>query len=119
MATLLCEICGKEMSGRSHKQTCSYNCRRVKQRRARREEIDALKVSTGCVKCGYNAHPAALDFNHLDPSSKSFNVAHAINSLVSKSKLMEEIGKCEILCANCHRIHTYDNHPTRLHQAGT
>ena len=81
-----------------------------------RDALNAIKLEQGCVKCGYNAHAAALDFNHIDPSTKSFNIGCKTSSL-SLDKLLEEVAKCEVMCANCHRIHTYDNHPTRLHQA--
>ena len=114
MESLCCEICGKIMEGKSHKKTCSFNCRRTKWRRNLKVEVDNLKTSEGCAKCGYNAHPAALDFNHLDPNTKSFNIGEAFGNNYGKKKIFEEIAKCEILCANCHRVHTYENHVSRL-----
>jgi len=79
-----------------------------KQRQARgRKYLQQIKTEKGCAKCGYNEHPAALDFNHLDPSKKSFNIASCAS--LSLNLLDAEIAKCEILCANCHRIHTYDS----------
>lgn len=38
----------------------------------RRKLIDEIKVSRGCCDCGYNTHPAALQFDHIDASGKSF-----------------------------------------------
>ena len=66
--------------------------------------INTIKVERGCANCGYNKHSAALDFNHRDPSTKSFNVSQ--DPKVALEKLMKEIDKCDVLCANCHRIHT-------------
>jgi hypothetical protein len=77
-----------------------------------RTYLQQIKTEKGCARCGYNEHPAALDFNHIDPTTKSFNIASCASH--SKELLDAEIAKCEILCANCHRIHTYDTHPTRM-----
>jgi hypothetical protein len=63
-------------------------------------------MAKGCCLCGYNAHPAALDFNHVR-GEKLFNVSQ--DPKVAKAKLLAEIEKCDVLCANCHRVHTYEN----------
>jgi hypothetical protein len=76
------------------------------------EYIQQIKLENGCNKCGYKGHAAALDFNHLDPAQKSFNISSYLNS--SREILDKEIAKCEVLCANCHRIHTYETHTTRM-----
>lgn len=72
----------------------------------RREKINAVKIARGCSVCGYNAHAAALDFNHVR-GEKLFNVSQ--DTKVAWRKLVLEMEKCDILCANCHRIHTYEN----------
>ena len=68
--------------------------------------IHEEKLRRGCKCCGYNAHACALDFDHLDPTTKTRNVAkmHTTNLLT----LSKEIAKCQVLCANCHRIKTHD-----------
>ena len=58
-----------------------------------------------CVKCGYDKLPA-LDFDHLDPATKEYNVSQLISSGCSLERLMNEIAKCRILCSNCHRLST-------------
>ena len=74
---------------------------------ARRQELKAewlkFKATLKCTKCGFD-HIAALDFHHIDPNEKEHNV----NRLVSNKsfvKAYEEIKKCIVLCANCHRKH--------------
>ncbi len=66
--------------------------------------INDYKVSRGCVECGYNKHPAALDFNHKDPKQKVQRIAAMYTYTLEK--IMAELEKCEILCANCHRLRT-------------
>ena len=73
------------------------------------------KSMKGCKKCGYNKHHAALEFNHRNPQEKLFNISSGKTTMSlsrtapSKIKLKEEIFKCDILCANCHRIVTFEN----------
>ena len=76
--------------------------RTEKHRRFVRHVIGEIKLILGCKHCGYDKSPYALDFHHRDPDVKSFYVA----SYASKRVLavLEEIEKCDVLCANCHRI---------------
>ena len=87
-----------------------HYAKRRKALTARRQELKAqwleYKATLSCAKCGFN-HFAALDFHHEDPSEKEHNV----NRLVSNgqfTKAYKEIEKCIVLCANCHRIHHYE-----------
>lgn len=57
----------------------------------------------GCVDCGYNEHPAALEFDHVR-GDKLFNIGE--RKTMNWDKLMEEIDKCDLVCANCHRVRT-------------
>lgn len=73
----------------------------------RRYWLNRYKVSKGCYDCGYNAHGVALDFDHLNPADKRFNISHRLcNSALPL--LFKEIRKCVIRCANCHRIKTLE-----------
>lgn len=72
----------------------------------RKDWLNEIKVQKGCSVCGYNEHPAALDFNHVY-GAKLFGIGQ--DPKMAKHKILAEIDKCEILCANCHRIHTYKN----------
>jgi 5-methylcytosine-specific restriction endonuclease McrA len=61
----------------------------------------------GCARCGYNENAVALEFDHIDPTTK----VAAVSTLALRNKrtLAEEIQKCQLLCANCHRIKTLDS----------
>lgn len=54
-----------------------------------------------CSKCGYNKNTAALEFHHIDPLKKDFNLGKARS--INISKLRQELEKCILICANCHR----------------
>lgn len=62
--------------------------------------------SAGCKQCGEN-DPHCLDFHHLNTEEKKRSVSQLISYEISKEELQEEINKCEILCANCHRKEHY------------
>ncbi|MGC2234561.1 MAG: hypothetical protein WA584_00180 [Pyrinomonadaceae bacterium] len=67
---------------------------------SRRRWIVDYKKTLECVRCGEN-HSATLTF-HKDRSDKSFEIGNAIRFGVSLKRLIAEIKKCEVLCANCH-----------------
>ncbi|MDP9274709.1 MAG: hypothetical protein M3O99_03830 [Chloroflexota bacterium] len=60
-----------------------------------------------CADCGRNFSPWVMDFDHRDPAKKSFNVMSGRAMLMSRSRLIAEIEKCDIVCANCHAGRTY------------
>jgi hypothetical protein len=60
-----------------------------------------------CVECGGVFSPWVMDFDHRDPTKKSFNIMSGRAMLMSRSRLMAEIDKCDIVCANCHAARTY------------
>ncbi len=67
----------------------------------RRKWLVEYKMTLSCIRCGEN-HPATLTFHHKKSSDKSFEIGNAVCLGVSLQKLLAEIGKCEVLCANCH-----------------
>lgn len=67
--------------------------------------LDYLRTHP-CIDCGEN-EPACLDFDHRDSSQKSFTISTAaVRILFSLKTLREEIAKCDVRCANCHRKRT-------------
>lgn len=75
-------------------------------RRARiYDYINAIKANP-CVDCGGKFHPAAMDFDHCGVK-KLGGVARLVVS-ASFDRIKAEIDKCELVCANCHRVRTYN-----------
>ena len=73
--------------------------------RRRKIKIMAVEYKGGkCVhnNCGYNKCISALEFHHLDPNEKDFSLAYKGNC-VSWEKVKNELDKCILVCANCHR----------------
>jgi predicted HNH restriction endonuclease len=65
------------------------------------------KLGNKCNKCGYNKCIAALDFHH-NTGEKEKNIAILLRES-SKQKILKEVQKCILLCANCHREVHYKN----------
>ena len=60
-------------------------------------EILIEKLGGKCVECGCTE---TLEFDHIDPSTKSFNIAAGYSK--PKEVLLEEVAKCQLLCNKCH-----------------
>ena len=78
---------------------------KVHKKKVRQQWIE-FKESMKCINCGFS-HPAAIDFHHVNPSPTD----RKIFALLRRSNFtaaLEEIKKCVPLCANCHRVHHYD-----------
>lgn len=76
---------------------------RIKKRRAKiRAWFIDYKATLACQECGEN-HPACLVFHHRDPNQKDTNISKAANQGWGKKRILVEVEKCDVLCANCHR----------------
>jgi transcription elongation factor Elf1 len=78
----------------------------------RRKKEEAIAIfGSKCQICGYNKCMGALDFHHLDPTKKDFNLGVAIIQW-KWERVKPELDKCILLCANCHRELHYKQVPT-------
>ena len=60
-----------------------------------------------CMDCGNRYPPICMDFDHIpERGPKLFNVSVAAGKLLLMKKLAAEIAKCDVVCANCHRLRT-------------
>ena len=80
----------------------NYLINAVKRRR-RKIRLMAIEYKGGkCSVCGYAHYIGALEFHHLDDSKKDFGISNK-GYTRSWKKVKEELDKCVLLCANCHR----------------
>lgn len=63
-------------------------------------KVNEYKSSHGCKRCG-DTRFYILDFHHPDPNQKDFNISDKMRAKFET--ILEEIEKCDVLCANCHR----------------
>lgn len=72
----------------------------------RRQELVLVYLRRGCSVCP-EKDILVLQFDHRDPKTKSFNISELLSRRkISDWKLIEEIEKCDVVCANCHTRRT-------------
>ena len=87
---------------------------RVRKRQAVRTEFLRQLRDVPCADCGRRFQPYQLDFDHRDPSTKSFSLCSGRATLKSEAQLLAEAAKCDVVCAVCHRLRTRRQHRERL-----
>lgn len=104
-------LCNNE----SEKTFCCRKCaiKAGVDKRRRKLKVMAIEHNGGkCQHCGYNKCIAALEFHHRNPTQKDFGLSNG--NTYSWEKIKNEIEKCDLLCANCHReLHFEQDKSTR------
>lgn len=80
----------------------------VEQKRKIYNWVDKHKSSQGCGVCGIKDE-RCLQLHHKDSSTKKHSVATLIGKGYIFKTVKQEVEKCEVLCANCHSIHHYED----------
>ena len=75
-----------------------------RQKQESKRKLVKIKQASGCVDCGENNH-IVLDSDHI--KDKKYNISRMVHDGFSWKAILKEIQKCEVVCANCHRIRTY------------
>lgn len=121
METKVCTKCGKVLpidqfnwrnkekgTRRSECKSCHSGYMKEKYQE-KKEIIQELKSQCKCAKCG-ESRGYLLDYHHLDPALKDDTIARLTSNASNINVAYEEIKKCIVLCANCHReFHHFNN----------
>lgn len=89
----------------AHRDTA--NDKKKELSRLARAFVDSVLAVSCCVDCGEN-DKRCLDFDHRDPKAKRHDISRMVSQGASVERIAIEIEKCDIRCANCHRIRTYE-----------
>tara|TARA_R110000824_G_scaffold4250_1_gene20226 strand:- start:86 stop:457 length:372 start_codon:yes stop_codon:yes gene_type:complete len=81
----------------------SYERNKI-QRVRNRDFVKSIKEISECIDCGEN-NPLVLDFDHVR-GDKVLAISDMVNRAYGINSISEEMEKCEVRCANCHRIIT-------------
>jgi len=93
-----CLVCGKT-SKKKLCGTCNTNLRRY-----RVKKLAVEYLGGECKRCGWEGDVSGFDFHHKDPNQKDFNPSGLNLANKSWERGKEELDKCELLCALCHRL---------------
>ncbi len=85
-----------------------YKQRAIDRKQEIRNWFNRYKEGLKCEYCGEN-HPACIDFHHNNPEEKKIPIAKMVSGCFAPDKILAEIEKCTILCANCHRKKHYED----------
>ena len=67
--------------------------------------LNKKKIRKGCQHCGYKEHAIALVWHHVDPTTKEKSISEMARTTKGfLKKIILEIWKCIVLCANCHNV---------------
>lgn len=118
METKICTKCGRELpiehfnyrnkSKGTRRADCKdcHNGYMKKVYQYKKETIQQWKANESCYKCG-DTRGYVLDYHHINPNNKIDTVARMTSNNYNLNKVKEEISKCVVLCANCHREFHY------------
>jgi hypothetical protein len=102
-----CKSCQRDYDAKYHQRRRPI---RRAQKRARQQSLVMwmrdLKASRPCKDCGGFFHHAAMTFDHLPGSTKRGDVSTLLYSGY-RQVLLDEMAKCDLVCANCHAVRTY------------
>ena len=116
--TKKCSKCGRELplsafpwrnkskgTYRADCKECHSNYMKQKYQQ-KKNEIQTLKSKLTCAKCG-EKRGYVLDFHHINPQEKDETIARLTSNTSNINDVYDEIKKCIVLCANCHREFHY------------
>jgi len=84
------------------KPTCKH-CESIERKDLFDAIVSEVFPKLSCVVCRYDRCTKAIEFHHLNPKEKEFNISKMSCTRINKDNLILELKKCIPLCANCHR----------------
>jgi len=90
-----CKSCIKIRDRKNHKRLL----------KEKKDWLYNYKETNPCTDCKKFYHPWVMEFDHL--RDKKANISRLANQRCTMKRFLAEIDKCELVCANCHRLRTY------------
>ena len=90
-----------------HRNKGAQLVRNTTKKKQIRDYISQYKEFRGCMDCGQKYPSYVLDLDHRDPNEKKFTPSRLAKNN-SWQQMIDELKKCDVVCANCHRIRTHD-----------
>lgn len=108
----MCKKCSRERSKRYYKENSEVHKVNVQKRNLKQKKViyDFLLshfAKNPCKDCG-NDDVRVLEFDHLPEHKKEFDISLGLKNNYSKARMQGEIDKCDVVCANCHKIRTVE-----------
>jgi hypothetical protein len=102
-----CKPCRRRYDAEYHRRRRELRVAQARERRADQIEwFRALKENRPCAECGGVFHHAAMHWDHQPGFEKLSEVSSMVHR-TSRSRILAEIAKCELVCANCHAVRSF------------
>lgn len=125
MSDRVCSSCDKSYKHYGQRSSLCKPCKRSYDREYYKTKVDKVKKvelnkqrklgiykklkdfckDNPCKSCGEDDY-VVLDFDHIDREDKSYGISEMVRLGFSWENILKELGKCQVLCANCHRRKT-------------
>lgn len=105
-----CKICSNIRSRKRYGENKEVMIKQINEARDKRinehrELFYQILCDSKCIDCG-NDDPLVLEFDHINGDTKKHGLSKMVHDGYSWDNILKEIEKCEVRCANCHRIKT-------------
>lgn len=108
-----CTQCNNEYGRANYKANKERYFKQAKDRDKQLDELINSYKDRPCTDCGIKYPPYVMDLDHVDPSNKFLKLSTMRRRRMSFDLIKEELVKCEVVCANCHRERTNKQNPAR------
>ena len=108
-----CLECHREAGRQNYKENKERYFAQAKKRDQQLDELIIKYKSKPCMDCKKSYPPYIMDFDHLDGETKEYGICYMRRHRMAFDKIENEIAKCEVVCANCHRERTNQRNPAR------
>ncbi len=107
----ICKVCVNEYSrgyydGNKARHAAGRKASKYQARKRLTDRVREIK-DRPCTDCKNRFPYYVMDLDHLDPKQKCFSIGNKLTVGISMARLEAELAKCEVVCANCHRIRTH------------
>ena len=96
----------KECARKHYYSNRGYYLEKAKRRKEQVRDFIRQAKNKPCADCNQMYPYYVMQFDHVR-GDKRLNIGNVSSRGLSMSKLVKEIGKCDVVCANCHAIRTH------------
>jgi hypothetical protein len=103
-----CRDCQRDKAREHYTANREYYLEKANRHRLKLKTIIHEAKSRPCADCGSDYPYYVMDFDHREGKEFNLGGAHTRKSIQA---IIDEIEKCDVVCANCHRERTYNRKP--------
>ena len=104
-----CKVCANEYARQNYLENADRYKAKARQRQHEISEFLREQKRKPCLDCGHSFPTYCMDFDHVpDRGEKLMEISQMARRRASWAAIHAELAKCDVVCANCHRIRTHE-----------